>query len=80
VPFVLYVPFVALLNILWHEAGAVFVVAGFPDNDDLVDGDIAVFAVVVAQMQDTHFHLEDFTSQARSGAAEDINLLPDQFR
>ena len=79
-PFVLYVPFVALLNILWHEAGAVFVVTRFPDNDDLVDGDIAVFVVVVAQMQDAHFHFEDFTSQTRSSAAENINRLPDQFR
>ena len=72
--------FLWLLIVLWHEAGAVFVVARFPDNDDLVDGNIALFAIVVAQMQDAHFHLEDFTTQARSGAAVDINLLADQSR
>ena len=65
---------------MWHEAGAVFVVARFPDHDDLVYGDIAVFAVVVAQMQDARFYLENFTTQTRSGAAENINLLADQFR
>jgi hypothetical protein len=64
----------------WHEAGAVFVVARFPDDDDLVDRDVARFAFVVTQMQDAHFHLEDFTTQARTGAAVDINLLADQFR
>ena len=81
VPFVLYVPFVALLCVvLWHEAGAVFVVARFPDDDDFVDGDIALFAVVIAQMQDAHLYLENFTTQARSGAAENINLLADQLR
>jgi hypothetical protein len=42
----------------------VFVVACFPDHDDLVDSDIALFAVVIAQMQDAHLDLEDFTSQA----------------
>jgi hypothetical protein len=31
-------------------------------------------------MHDAHFHLEEFTTQARSGAAVDINLLADQFR
>ena len=80
-PFVLYVPFVALLCVvLWHEAGAVFVVACFPDDDDFVDGDIALFAVVIAQMQDAHFYLQNFTTEARSGAAENINLLADQLR
>ena len=57
-----------------------FVVARFPDDDDFVDGDVALLAVVVAQMQDAHFYLEHFTSEARSGAAEDIDLLADQSR
>ena len=57
-----------------------FVVARFPDHDDLVDGDIALLAIVVAQMQDAHFYFDNFTTEARSGAAEDINLLADQLR
>ena len=82
VPYVAYVPFVALLSlliVLWHEAGTVFVIARFPDDDDFVHRNVAVFAVVITQMQDTHFYLEDFTTQARSGAAEDIDFSADQF-
>jgi len=65
---------------LWHEAGAVFVGARFPDGDDLVDGDIALLAIVVAKMQDAHFHFEYVSTQTRAGAAENIDLLADQFR
>ena len=72
--------FLWLLIVLWHEAGAVFVVACFPDHDDLVDRDVALFAVVVAQMQDAHFHLEHLAAQAGSGATVDINSLADEFR
>jgi hypothetical protein len=72
--------FLWLLIVLWHEAGAVFVIAGFPDDDDLVDGDVALFAIVVAKMQDAHFYFENFTTETRPGAAENIDLLADQLR
>ena len=60
------------------EARAVVIVARFPDGDDLVDRDVAVLPVIIAQVQHARFHLQHLTTHARRAAAVDVDLLPDE--
>ena len=60
------------------EAGAVVIVTCFPDDDDLLDRDVAILPVVIAQVQHTGFYLQHFTAQTRRPTAVDIDLLPDK--
>lgn len=64
----------------WHEAGAVFVVASFPDRDDFFDRDVAILTAIVAKMQHTCLYLEYVSSKTRCTAAVKIDFLADEFR
>ena len=55
------------------------VVAGFPDGDDLIDRDVAVLSVIVAQVQHARFHFQHVTTHARRAAAVNVDLLPDEL-
>jgi len=74
-----------LLCFLWllsvwrrDEAGAMVVIACFPDYDDLVDRDVAVLPVIIAQVQHARFHLQHVTAQTRRTTAVNVDLLPDK--
>ena len=47
-----------------HEAGAMVIVASFPDNDYFVDRDVTTLPVSITQMQNTTFNLDYVTTQA----------------
>jgi hypothetical protein len=68
------------LPIVWRrkEAGAVVVVACLPDYDDLTHRDVAVFPVIIAQVQHVSLNLLHFTTQTRRATTVDIDLLPDK--
>lgn len=55
------------------------IVACFPDYDDLIDRDVALLPVIVAQVQYSGFHFQHLTAQARSATAVNVDLLPDKF-
>ena len=65
VPFVLFVANTScgLLD-GWHrnESGPVIIVSSFPNYKDLINGNVAVFPVRVAQMEHTHLNLEHFAA------------------
>jgi len=71
--------FVCLLSV-WRrkEARSMVVVACFPDDDDLIDGDVTALPIVIAQVQHARFDFQDFTTQARRAAAVNVDLLPDK--
>jgi len=76
-----FVPFVLWWLLIVYrrkEAGAVTIVACFPDHDDLVHRDVAVLPVVIAQVQHARFHFQHFTTQTRRATTVDIDLLPDK--
>jgi hypothetical protein len=54
------------------------IVACFPDCDDLVDRDVAVLSVIIAQVQHARFNFQHFTTHARRAAAVNVDLLPDE--
>ena len=58
-----------------HEPGPVFVITSFPNDNNLVDRDVAAFPIIVAHVKHAHFHLQHFTTQARATAAVNIELL-----
>ena len=68
------------LLIVWSgdKAGAVVIVACFPDHNDLVDRDVAILSVVIPQVQHARFYFQHLTTQARRAAAVDVDLLPDK--
>jgi len=68
------------LLIVWRRDEACFmtVVARFPDGDDLIDRDVAVFSIIIAQVQHAGFHFQHFTTHARRAAAVNVDPLPDK--
>lgn len=54
------------------------VVAGFPDDHDLINRHVARVPFIITQVSHTRFDLEHLTAQARCAAAEDIDLLTDK--
>lgn len=69
------------LFIIWRrdEAGFMGVVARFPDGDDLIDRDVAVLSVIIAQVQHAGFNFQHVTTHARCTAAVNVDLLPDEL-
>lgn len=69
------------LLIVWRrdEAGSMVIVTRFPDGDDLVYRDVAVFPVVIAEVQHARFHFQHLTTHARRTAAVNVELLPDEL-
>ena len=69
-----------LLLSVWRrdEAGSMVIVACFPNGDDLVDRDVAVLSVIIAQVQHARFHFQHFTTHARRATAINVKLLPDE--
>lgn len=63
----------------WDETCFVAVVSGFPDSDDLVDRDVAVFSIIIAQVQHAGFYFQHVTTHARRTAAVNVELLPDEL-
>ena len=51
------------------------ILSRFPNHNDLINRDIAGFAVRIAKVQDTHFYLQHLTTQARAASAIDIEVL-----
>jgi hypothetical protein len=62
---------------LAEESGVPFLIALFPNGDNLVDGNIALFAFVILQMQNAVFDFSHVAAQAGGGTTKDINLLSD---
>ena len=55
-----------------------FLIALFPDSDNLIDGYIAHFALVVFQMQNAVLDCGHMPAKTGGGAAKDVNLSSDQ--
>ena len=52
-----------------------FFISGLPHNRYLFYGDVTRFIVAVLQVKYSFLDLQDFTAQARSATAVDVNLF-----
>ena len=52
----------------------VLILARFPNHNDLINGYVAVFAIIIAQVQHTHFYFQHFSAQARPATTIDVQL------
>jgi hypothetical protein len=62
-----------------NKTGSMLLIRGFPNGNDLINRHKAHAFFGVVQMQYAIFDLHDFSAEARSTAAVEINFLADEF-
>ena len=61
-----------------NKSRLMVIVPGFPNHHDLINRNVAGFAVSIAQMQDAHLYLDHITTKARSSTAVNVDPLSDK--
>ena len=55
-----------------HKPSPVLIVPGFPNHHNLIDRNVAMLSISIAQVQYAHFHLDHVTTQARTPTAVNV--------